>query len=132
MKLQVADVWSCGVTLYVSSLELIHLKIRAIRGIFARRSGFQGKQASSLPLFHHNPEKRITMQEIKNHPWFLKNLPAEMSEEGSWERESNGVNEPSHTIEEISWILQEARNSGGEISGISGSSSMDLDDIDTM
>ena len=32
-------------------------------------------------IFVANPYKRITMSEIKSHPWFLKNLPRELKEE---------------------------------------------------
>nr|AAT47051.1 hypothetical protein [Oryza sativa Japonica Group]AAT58754.1 hypothetical protein [Oryza sativa Japonica Group] len=32
-------------------------------------------------IFVSDPSKRITMQEIKNHPWFLKNFPRELTEE---------------------------------------------------
>lgn len=77
------------------------------------------------------------MEEIKNHSWFLKNLPVEMSE-GSMR-----MNDPSQTVEEIVWIVEEARKSitgagglsgaggyGGSSSGAIGSSSMDFDDLD--
>ncbi|KAH0920378.1 hypothetical protein HID58_028038 [Brassica napus] len=87
-------------------------------------------------IFIANPEKRITMEEIKNHYWFLKNLPV-MSE-----RSPRMNDQPSQTEEEIVWIIQEARKpiagasglsgaggSGGSSSGAVGSS-MDLDDLD--
>jgi len=32
-------------------------------------------------IFVQNPYKRITMSEIKTHPWYLKNLPRELKEE---------------------------------------------------
>ena len=32
-------------------------------------------------IFVQNPYKRITMSEIKSHPWYLKNLPRELKEE---------------------------------------------------
>ncbi|XP_034214496.1 serine/threonine-protein kinase SRK2A isoform X2 [Prunus dulcis] len=31
-------------------------------------------------IFVANPARRITIKEIKNHPWFLKNLPRELTE----------------------------------------------------
>ncbi|KAL6184703.1 hypothetical protein ACLB2K_046103 [Fragaria x ananassa] len=58
-------------------------------------------------IFVAKPEKRIRLPEIKKHCWFLKNLPMEMWEGGSWE--SNEVNYPSQSIEEVQSIIQEAR-----------------------
>ncbi|KAM1014632.1 hypothetical protein ACFX2C_044593 [Malus domestica] len=31
-------------------------------------------------IFVANPARRITIKDIKNHPWFLKNLPRELTE----------------------------------------------------
>ncbi|KAF2291578.1 hypothetical protein GH714_025873 [Hevea brasiliensis] len=81
-------------------------------------------------IFVANPEKRITIPEIKNHTWFLKNLPIELMEGGSWQ--NNDVNNPSQSIEEVLSIIQEARKpvelpkTEGNIIG----GSMDLDDVD--
>lgn len=75
--------------------------------------------------------QRITIPEIKNHPWFLRNLPIELMENGSWE--SNDVNNPSQSVEEVLSIIQEASKplnipkvGGGLLTG----GSMDLDDLD--
>ena len=74
--------------------------------------------------------QRLTIPEIKTHPWFLKNLPIEIMDGGSWQR--NDVNNPSQSVEEILFIIQEARKpaevlkSGGPYMG----GSMDLDDLD--
>ncbi|XP_043808726.1 serine/threonine-protein kinase SAPK1 isoform X2 [Manihot esculenta] len=81
-------------------------------------------------LFVANPEKRITIPEIKNHPWFLKNLPLELMERGSWQ--SNDVNNPSQSIEEVLSIIQEARKPvelPKTVDDFLGGS-MDLDDLD--
>lgn len=74
--------------------------------------------------------QRITIPEIKRHPWFLHNLPIELMEGGSLQR--SDVNNPSQSIQEILSIIQEARipsdvNKGGSHS-IGGS--MDLDYMD--
>lgn len=75
--------------------------------------------------------QRITIPEIKSHPWFLKNLPIELMEGGSWQ--SYDVNNPSQSLQEVLSIIQEARISlevpkvGGHFLG----GSMDLDDLDT-
>lgn len=77
--------------------------------------------------------QRITIPEIKNHPWFMRNLPIELMEGGNWQ--TNDVNNPSQSVEEVLFIIQEARKSlhvpkgsGGLLAG--SSISMDLDDLD--
>uniref|UniRef100_A0A2P2KKR9 non-specific serine/threonine protein kinase n=1 Tax=Rhizophora mucronata TaxID=61149 RepID=A0A2P2KKR9_RHIMU len=63
-------------------------------------------------IFVANPAKRITIPEIKQHPWFLKNLPKEIIEiEKTNYAESQG-DQPSQTIEEIKRIVQEAKRPG--------------------
>lgn len=77
--------------------------------------------------------QRISIAEIKSHPWFLKNLPIELMEGGSWQ--SNDVNNPSQGIEEVLSIIQEARkppNVPNSMVGglLGGGSSMELDELD--
>ncbi|XP_075084595.1 serine/threonine-protein kinase SAPK2 isoform X4 [Nicotiana tabacum] len=83
-------------------------------------------------IFVADPEKRITMEDIKKHPWFLKNLPIEFIEGEEASLQTNGENEPSQSIEEVLAIIQEARKPGeGHKAGnlfVKGSSSIDLDD----
>uniref|UniRef100_A0A5B7A1B3 Putative serine/threonine-protein kinase SAPK2 isoform X2 n=1 Tax=Davidia involucrata TaxID=16924 RepID=A0A5B7A1B3_DAVIN len=74
--------------------------------------------------------QRITIPEIKNDPWFLKNLPIELMEGGSFQ--SNDVNNPSQSVEEILSIIREAKTlhdvvkPGPHLVG----GIMDLDDLD--
>ncbi|KAK8681711.1 hypothetical protein V6N13_054113 [Hibiscus sabdariffa] len=81
-------------------------------------------------IFVANPEKRITIPEIRSHPWFLRNLPMELMEGGSWE--SHDVNNPSQTMEEVQSIIQEAMKTTevAKVGGLSMGGSMDLDDLD--
>ncbi|MBA0612815.1 hypothetical protein Godav_013366 [Gossypium davidsonii] len=74
--------------------------------------------------------KRITIPEIRSHPWFLKNLPIELMEGGSWQ--SQDVNNPSQTIEEVQFIIQEAMKTTEvpKVGEFSMGGSMDLDDLD--
>ncbi|KAK4354671.1 hypothetical protein RND71_026865 [Anisodus tanguticus] len=51
--------------------------------------------------------QRITIPEIKKHPWFLKNLPVEFMEEGR--HECIDVNNPRQSMEEVLAVIQEAR-----------------------
>lgn len=55
--------------------------------------------------------QRITLQEIKNHPWFIKNLPRELTESAQavyYPREDPSFSLQS--VEEIKKIVGEARN----------------------
>ncbi|KAK8646829.1 hypothetical protein V6N13_120599 [Hibiscus sabdariffa] len=81
-------------------------------------------------IFVANPDKRINIPEIKSHPWFLKNLPIELREGGSWE--SYDVNNPSQSLEEVECIIQEAIKSTEvpRVGGLSLAGSMELDDDD--
>ncbi|KAL0808094.1 hypothetical protein Bca101_100586 [Brassica carinata] len=147
---KVADVWSCGVTLYVMLVGAYPFEDPCDPKDFRKTIGRILRAHYSVPdyvsdeckhllsrIFIANPEKRITMEEIKNHYWFLKNLPVEMSE-----RSLRMNDQPSQTEEEIVWIIHEARKpitGGSGLSGAGGSggssggavrSSMDLDDLD--
>lgn len=55
--------------------------------------------------------KRITLPEIKQHPWFLKNLPKELieGEKSNYESERD---QPVQSEEETMQIIQEARTPG--------------------
>lgn len=77
--------------------------------------------------------QRITIPEIKMHPWFLKNLPIEFMEEGVGGLQNDDVNDEScQRIEEILSIIQEARKpgEGPKVGGQFVGGSMDLDDMD--
>jgi len=77
--------------------------------------------------------QRITIPEIKNHPWFLKNLPIEMTDEYQQNMQLPGMNTPEQSLEEVTAIIQEARKPG-EATKVAGQvpclGSMDLDDVD--
>ncbi|EHA8590907.1 Serine/threonine-protein kinase SAPK7 [Cocos nucifera] len=63
-------------------------------------------------LFVANPARRITIKEIKNHPWFLKNLPRELTESAQtmyYRRDRNAPTFSLQGVEEIMKIVGEAR-----------------------
>lgn len=78
--------------------------------------------------------QRITVPEIKTHPWFLKDLPVEFMEENeSGLYCNNGEStESSQSIEEILSIIQEARNPGlgPKVSGNIVGGNMDFDELE--
>ncbi|KOM30734.1 hypothetical protein LR48_Vigan01g028900 [Vigna angularis] len=145
---KVADVWSCGVTLYVMLVGAYPFEDpedpRNFRKTLQRILSVHysipdyvriSKECRHLlsRIFVANPEKRITIPEIKMHPWFLKNLPVEFMEEGEGVLQ-NDMKESCETqsIEEILSIIQEARKpgEGPRVGEQFVGGSMDLDDID--
>ncbi|RDX61819.1 Serine/threonine-protein kinase SAPK2 [Mucuna pruriens] len=142
---KIADVWSCGVTLYVMLVGAYPFEDPADPRNFKKTIGKILSVQYSVPdyvrvsmecrhllsqIFVANPEKRITIPEIKNHPWFLRNLPIELMEGGDWQ--INDVNNPSQNVEEVLSIIQEARKSLNvpKVGGLLTGGSMDLDDLD--
>lgn len=78
--------------------------------------------------------QRITVPEIKTHPWFLNNLPIELTDGYQSSLENADSVAPAQSIEEVMAIIQEARKPG-EVTRLGhgqfiGGGSVDLDEID--
>ncbi|KAL3499748.1 hypothetical protein ACH5RR_038841 [Cinchona calisaya] len=124
---KIADVWSCGVTLYVMLVGSYPFEDpedpRNFRKTIARIMSVQ----YSIPdyvrvstdcrkllsrIFVTNPSKRITIPEIKQHTWFLKNLPKELIEVEKANSKEPEPDEQLQSVEEIMRIIQEAKVPG--------------------
>ncbi|XP_030539418.1 serine/threonine-protein kinase SRK2B-like [Rhodamnia argentea] len=92
---KLADVWSCGATLYVMLVGAYPFEDpedpKNFRKTINRIMAVQYKIPDYVHIsqdcrhllsriFVANPSRRITIKEIKSHPWFLRNLPRELTE----------------------------------------------------
>uniref|UniRef100_A0A2N9F4S5 non-specific serine/threonine protein kinase n=1 Tax=Fagus sylvatica TaxID=28930 RepID=A0A2N9F4S5_FAGSY len=144
---KIADVWSCGVTLYVMLVGAYPFEDpedprnfrKTLQRILSVHYSIPGYVRISMEcrhllsrIFVANPEKRITIPEIKKHPWFLKNLPVEFMDENEGDLLNNEGNDSSQSTEDILSIIQEARKpvEGPLVGGSSLLGSMDLDDLE--
>lgn len=124
---KISDVWSCGVALFVMLFGAYPFEdpddpgnfkktIERIHNVQYRVPDYVrvSEECTHLlsQIFVADPKKRITVAGIRSHPWFLKNLPTELMDHGS--HQSTDVNDPSQTIEEIEFIIQEAKKPADE------------------
>ena len=76
--------------------------------------------------------QRISIPDIKQHPWFLKNLPRELLEVERKKHSKLEDDQPTQSIEEIMRIIQEARTPGegakASSQGTAGASASEHDD----
>ncbi|KAI5067394.1 hypothetical protein GOP47_0017922 [Adiantum capillus-veneris] len=142
---KIADVWSCGVTLYVMLVGAYPFEDpedpRNFRKTIQRIVNVQWSIPDQLSIsnecqnllsqiFVGDPTQRITMPEIKMHEWFLRNLPADLTDGAAFGSEYE--NECSQTVEEIHRILAEARIAvaGYGLGHYFPDENLDLDDMD--
>eukprot|EP00879_Flechtneria_rotunda_P001597 GHRR01001757.1.p1 GENE.GHRR01001757.1~~GHRR01001757.1.p1 ORF type:complete len:342 (+),score=105.96 GHRR01001757.1:147-1172(+) len=118
-----ADVWSCGVTLYVMLVGAYPFEdhtdprnfSKTIKRILAVKYTIPPQLRISPEcqdllsrIFVANPTQRITLTDIKRHPWFLKNLPAELANPSM----HMPAAQPTQSVEEIQRLVQMARTIG--------------------
>nr|ATO58464.1 serine/threonine-protein kinase [Hevea brasiliensis] len=122
---KMADVWSCGVTLYVMLVGAYPFEDQEDPKNFRKTINRIMAVQYKIPDYVHisqdcrhllsrifvaNPSRRITIKEIRNDPWFMKNLPRELTEAAQAMYYRRGNNTFSlQTDEEIMKIVEEAK-----------------------
>ncbi|KAK2955550.1 putative Serine/threonine protein kinase OSK3 [Blattamonas nauphoetae] len=78
------DVWSCGVILFALLCSRLPFDDSSLEALFQKIKTGSYTMPHTLPadakdligrMLTVDPVKRITIPEIRHHPWFLKNLP---------------------------------------------------------
>ncbi|KAL6637921.1 hypothetical protein ACP70R_025493 [Stipagrostis hirtigluma subsp. patula] len=119
----IADVWSCGVTLYVMVVGAYPFEDpeepKNFRKTIQRILNVQYSIPDNVNIspecrhlisriFCGDPATRITIPEIRNHCWFLKNLPADLMDDDSMSNQYEEPDQPMQTMDQIMQILTEA------------------------
>lgn len=114
---KIADVWSCGVTLYVmlvggypfedpdqpKDIRRMIQRILTVQYTIPENINISQECRHLISrIFVPDPESRITIPEIKRHDWFLKNLPADLMDENM----SNQFQEPEQPMQSSDDIMQ--------------------------
>uniref|UniRef100_A0A0E0P1Q2 non-specific serine/threonine protein kinase n=1 Tax=Oryza rufipogon TaxID=4529 RepID=A0A0E0P1Q2_ORYRU len=118
-----ADVWSCGVTLYVMVVGAYPFEDpeepKNFRKTIQRILNVQYSIPENVDIspecrhlisriFVGDPSLRITIPEIRSHGWFLKNLPADLMDDDSMSSQYEEPDQPMQTMDQIMQILTEA------------------------
>lgn len=120
---KVADVWSCGVTLYVMLVGSYPFEDPDEPKDFRKTIQRVVNVQYSIPdtilitpecrhlisrIFDADPATRITIPEIRNHEWFLKNLPADLMDEKTMGSQFEEPDQPMQSTDAIMQIVSEA------------------------
>ncbi|TYJ08127.1 hypothetical protein E1A91_A11G053200v1 [Gossypium mustelinum] len=147
---KIADVWSCGVTLYVMLVGAYPFEDpdgpKDFRKTIQRILSVQ----YSIPdfvqispecrhlisrIFVADPTARITIPEIRNHEWFLKNLPADLMDENTMDNHFEEPDQPMQSMDTIRQIIAEATIPAAGARDLSHMSDIlddeDMDDLDS-
>lgn len=125
-----ADIWSCGVMLYVMLTAVLPFAKRGddrsnnlvrLQQLFPRIVAADYEQPRRVTeecrhllkrMLTPDPAKRVTIPEIMQHPWFLTNLGPGMGELNN-RLVQKGVPPQLQKVEEIEAIVQQATQTGG-------------------
>lgn len=77
-------------------------------------------------------QQRITIPEIRNHEWFLKNLPADLMVDNNMNSQFEEPDQPMQSIDEIMQIIAEATVPAAGTNSLNQYLAGSLDDIDNM
>ncbi|KAG4118944.1 hypothetical protein ERO13_D11G049200v2 [Gossypium hirsutum] len=86
-------------------------------------------------IFVADPTARITIPEIRNHEWFLKNLPADLMDENTMGNHFEEPDQPMQSMDTIRQIIAEATIPAAGARDLSHMSDIlddeDMDDLDS-
>ncbi|XP_057966544.1 serine/threonine-protein kinase SRK2E [Malania oleifera] len=144
---KIADVWSCGVTLYVMLVGAYPFEDPEEPKNFRKTIHRILNVQYSIPDYVHvspecrhlisrifvaDPTKRITIPEIKNHEWFLKNLPTGLVDDNAMNDQFEEPEQPMQSMDEIMGIMSEATIPAAGTPSLNQylTGSLDIDDDD--
>ncbi|CAN6555007.1 unnamed protein product [Malus baccata var. baccata] len=144
---KIADVWSCAVTLYVMLVGAYPFEDPGEPKNFRKTIHRITNVQYSIPDYVHispecrhlisrifvaEPEKRITIPEIRNHEWFLKNLPADLMVENTMNNQFEEPDQPMQSLDEIMQIIAEATIPAAGANGLNQylAGSLDIDNME--
>lgn len=93
--------------------HFIHLDLMILFLCFVLTSSDKTQKRNLILQFHQILHhvfwlQRITIPEIRNHEWFLKNLPVDLMDENTKNNQFQEPDQPMQSMEEIMRIISEA------------------------